>query len=475
MTAEMSGEMGGARKRTSVAAVAAALVLALALAWLSTRETTRATDVAAPKAATADVACIEAPATQPSGLAPAAPAIEVAVAEPEPPPVDLRGVRVTLVVTDASPVRVRPLEVRVLVERGAFEEPVNPGSNYRGTIDDSNLCRIDLTRLFFDEASWPGVVLVETVDADFPSSRFDVPLTADGVPLTPERLAQQREVELDVTIMLANVALVRGSLLSTLETRNPLRAALVEPRPIGEFPSDAASAKVELRRGGRFELACAAGREYLLVAFADGLRPVSRHLGVIEVGAHDLGSIVLDEGAVIRGRIEIEGEFSVTATSPPTAIENRLWSADPDLTCMGDDVVWKRAHAFAARDGTFELSGLVPGPYDLTLRPRGGVTAVFVETEPVEAPADGVVLGAGVVAVRLELRRNGRPAPDERVEWGMVGMDGIASAHRVTSDAAGRVTLWLTPGLEIDLEVRGRTHRIVAGATSDTGWRVIDL
>jgi hypothetical protein len=149
---------------------------------------------------------------------------------------------------------------------------------------------------------------------------------------------------------------------------------------------------------GAFEVEVEPG-EGELHYFPRGFAPLTLHYRVGGGETADLGDIVLDEGAVLRGRILDTNGRPVAGA---VCILDLLWSQGDPRATTGEDGAFSIPHAargenrvVVRREGflrdEFTVPGEAPGgPPDLVLR-RGGLLRVRVETAAgLPAPGYGV-------------------------------------------------------------------------------------
>jgi hypothetical protein len=202
---------------------------------------------------------------------------------------------------------------------------------------------------------------------------------------------------------------------------------------------------------GSFALSLPVANSYLIVAYAEGLRPVSResYLGFERSGY--LPAFYLDVGATIKGRVTLGGRsVSATVTAAPERDVSRGFVAGPDeLFLIDGRFEWGATSARAEHDGDFELTGLAPGDYRVRLSGvalEEGGTVGRLPTSIATAPAVGLDLSPDAARVRLEF--HGDLAALAETGYALEQDFGRAGKTRITvrPNAEGLAELWLSPG-----------------------------
>jgi hypothetical protein len=283
----------------------------------------------------------------------------------------------------------------------------------------------------------PGIAPVE----------FDVLLEVD---LAPRNLDGGQAIELTVEVPLS--CRVRGAV------RGPSDAPQVvvfdwdgvRPgvQPIATVSCDSAS------RGFELDLAC--DRSYVVAVCTSGFRPFSR---VVRGGQSlDLGEIALESGETIAGRARVAGE-------PVRGLVRLSWPArearDPVRSSLGGRWLrwvdgafeWDALSVSTDADGRFELHGLAPRAYSLSLGAVAGVYASDLTVAEVRAPARAIELTPDLCRMDLRFFHGGAPVASTPFDISEVGASGITiGTHR--TDEHGAAVLWVDPARATTVELK---------------------
>lgn len=253
--------------------------------------------------------------------------------------------------------------------------------------------------------------------------------------------------ELRADLELRAACVLRGTVVTQMPSDVQPQVALFElidgaPRrqPVQVARCDAAH--------GEFELVAECGLEGVLVAWAEDLRPQSRVLRVGDgFGRFDF---VLDRGAVVAGRVSLASE-PVAGTldfelALPDAIDCSL--GESWLRWTGSEFEWTRVNATSDVLGSFEVAGLAPANYQVSIRGVRSGYALQLPPMTVVAPATGVELTVPLARVELTVFKSGERASRLAMQIQDVSNGGSAAAGFSTDDS-GVVVLWLAEGSQV--------------------------
>jgi hypothetical protein len=253
-----------------------------------------------------------------------------------------------------------------------------------------------------------------------------VPLTLDP---GDERLG------VDFRLDLVPIAAVRGVIvMPDASPPPPLRVDFEPQGPALEWPSGWKPAVASTNRDGRFELWGVLPGDYVLTARSAAAAPAApgtspsllwAKVPVTVFGADvsDL-RIVLQPGVRFAGRVVFRGAPPVDLTRARVTLEPVI---DPSALGGSGGASRDRRSASLHPDGTFEITGLLPGRYqvDLLLPGTSGWSLQSVASEGVERLDEGLefagadVTGAVLTCSDRQTRLSGRllnaalrPAPD---------------------------------------------------------------
>jgi hypothetical protein len=332
-------------------------------------------------------------------------------------------------VTDAAAVK--------LVQRGSLRLAKRRAS---GAADGEGRYRIDVSEFFpgaaVDDA---GLVLRVEVTAAGQGYEHLVVLRVDR-----RRFAAPSNYEFRADFALPQACRVALEVAAEGGESARMGAAVLEwsggrpaTKPVAEHNSDA--------RELVFQANLESGKEYAVVAYGQGLRP--QHQRFVAEGVTDLGAWKLQPGASISGRITAAGSpaggmVRVAAAEPPDAarcVVDTRW-----LLWTGASFEWDWISVPSTAEGRFEVAGLAPGDYALSLGAVRGVCAPDLALGRVAAPAANVELALAICRVELFCTRGGAPAAAERFavreNWA-----GAQRSSAFVADEFGRAELWLDP------------------------------
>lgn len=298
-------------------------------------------------------------------------------------------------------------------------------------------------------------------DLESPTAAVVEPLqptpVASDAALPGPRLASGERSQLIVGVVLdGRGGAVPGAVVQVEDIGSPDDPSLALRFDIGRAQSPAVLAQTRTDEGGRFELAVGessaqahrhaqVGRAAspvclpVLRASGPGLLPAVRPLVLGEGDTLDQGTIVLEAGGGLRGRVTRAG-------GQPVANARLLMrSHAPSLKGWGELSPvngWPEQRTSA--DGRFELTGLPLGPLTVEIESEGWA---ILRNDPVEIEAGAFAdLGTLVLADGADLEgvvndTDGHPV--QGAEVSLIGQEFLSqrSLARTRSDAAGRFEL----------------------------------
>jgi len=276
------------------------------------------------------------------------------------------------------------------------------------------------------------------------------------VPLSAFITDRNADVEYRAQLRFAGRCQVRGRVIAEQVGDEALELQVAAFALVDGTPQKRPQAQVSCRPGsGEFEFELPCDFDGLLVMWAEGFRPRTLELGA---GSSDVGEHALERGATITGRASIAGEaiggLVRAQPLPAGAVEcslGELW-----VTWDGRQFEWSVASDFSAEDGSFELRGLRPGAYSVSLGAlRRGYASELPAVELV-APASGVELAPECARVELHVFRAGTALANASFEVA----ETAAGARRIggtRTDSEGRAVLFLDPKCETNVVFQAPT------------------
>lgn len=267
------------------------------------------------------------------------------------------------------------------------------------------------------------------------------------VPLGAFITDRQADVEYRAQLRFAGRCQVRGRVVAEHVDEDAPELQVAAFALVDGAPQKRPQAQVSCRAGsGEFEFELPCNFSGVLVLWADGFRPRTLEL---RSGSQDVGEHTLERGATIRGRASIAGEpvSGLVRAQPQPAGALDCSLGDVWVTWDGGQFEWTVASDFSAEDGTFELRGLRPGAYAVSLGAlRRGYASELPAVE-LTAPASGVEFAPECARVELLVSRAGAPLANASFEVA----ETAAGARRIggtRTDAEGRAVLYLDPKCE---------------------------
>ncbi len=235
------------------------------------------------------------------------------------------------------------------------------------------------------------------------------------------------------------------------EVHPPAGARVAAFHTVGGVPLRMAADHVDVSHDGSFRLRLPVASSYLIVAYAEGLRPTSRAWNLGFERSDLLPTFDLDLGAIIAGRVRLGGRaLGATVAAVPEQRDARGFVAGRDeLVLMNGCLEWGAVAARARSDGDFVLGGLAPGVYRVSVSGialENGATVGRLPTATATAPAVGLDLSPEAAHVRLEF--HGDLAMLAKTGYALEQDFGSAGVTVLTvrPNADGLAELWLSPG-----------------------------
>lgn len=237
--------------------------------------------------------------------------------------------------------------------------------------------------------------------------------------LSPELTRQPRDVRSTVRCDMSVVTIsgLRGA-VTGLDAHKGAIVVLYARTADGDLdPRFVSSRSTE---DSAFELRTRATGHMRLLVTAPPLAPLTRDVQLApgrwtDVGALSLASVGVD----LAGTVQLPPGMSVPGW---TISAERSYDREPDarfgrVALFGDRAETATQHAQVAADGTFRITGLAPGAYDLELSAPNEIDwlAGAVATNVI-APAEGLALSSFVHTFVVNLEHDGRPIRAD-VEW----------------------------------------------------------
>lgn len=270
------------------------------------------------------------------------------------------------------------------------------------------------------------------------------------VPLGAFITDRQADVEYRAQLRFAGRCQVRGRVVAEQLTDEAPELQVAAFALVDGMPHKRPQAQATCRTGsGEFEFELPCDFDGVLVMWADGFRPRTLAL---RAGSQDVGEHELERGATIRGRASIAGEpvCGLVRAQPQPAGALDCSLGEVWVTWDGGQFEWTVASDFSAEDGSFELRGLRPGAYSVSLGAlRRGYASELPAVE-LTAPASGVELAPECARVELLVFRAGAPLANASFEVA----ETAAGARRIggtRTDAEGRAVLYLDPKCETNV------------------------
>ncbi|HUR27445.1 MAG TPA: sigma-70 family RNA polymerase sigma factor, partial [Planctomycetota bacterium] len=241
---------------------------------------------------------------------------------------------------------------------------------------------------------------------------------------------------------------------------------------------------------GRFHLRSPAGGAHVVIAFRDDARPASR-LAELGTAALDLGTLRLEPGLTIAGRVEAPDEDSlrgvrVRCEATKTQGERKLRLGDRRFVRTGDGYELATVIAACDGDGRFAFNGLGERACDVSVLELGETFAVAADPPGIPAPP----IQAGVRAPCFDLKL---PVPWSRVDFVCAPLDDHSALRfgdefavdvepeldaRAAGPKVASVRLRPRPGVPALLQARpGTRYRVtvIGGTHDEAGSFVIEV
>lgn len=312
-----------------------------------------------------------------------------------------------------------------------------------GEVDAAGRFRIDVTRLVgLEDGDVPALLAIRVHGCDAASTDFEV-----AVPVGDERFGRVSAYEIRAVLELTSPCGVQGRVVASASNRPRATVAAFAWEDQRPAAMPASADEFALAKGD-FALPLDCDRDYVVVLLADGCRPWSQIL--LAGRSRQLGALVLERGEVISGRARIAGEAvrgvvrvrggaaSGSAAAVSCSITGRT------LLWVGERFEWESLSVASGEDGRFEVGGLGPAVYALSLGAVSGVYASYSPPLEVQAPAASVQLSPRACRLELELFHDGELARNRYLNVSeRSGLEMTVGSHR--TNAFGVATLLVYP------------------------------
>ncbi|MBI1849447.1 MAG: hypothetical protein HYR85_03780 [Planctomycetes bacterium] len=265
----------------------------------------------------------------------------------------------------------------------------------------------------------------------------------------PESASEGGEFQVDVPVSSATI--VVGRVVD--DAGEPIAFAVVRlwKTPHG-VPSGSILTAQTTGPSGRFTLRAGDGGSVFILALAPGRRSAGEFVGARPAALTDAHDLVLDRGYAIRGHVANADQKPFAGAHVRAVIDGpaRGVSIGGTMELVGDRAVTTQFDAFADNEGRFELTGLEPAAYRLSL--AGLQSSAYPEGKKLDwgvvAPADGVELSVPAPAwIELTVRSEEDPPPNALVR---LFRDGQAIESR---RIIGVTSLGVFPGAFYEIRV----------------------
>lgn len=278
--------------------------------------------------------------------------------------------------------------------------------------------------------SWPAAPPTDSIQLYFDHPDY---LPCREVVTHAEDLRRERapgeRIELRRDLSVSRAAIVRGSV--RCEPRAPLlgvRVALLQRASHTEIFVDALL-ETGVDEGGRFRLRAPRADRYVVQAAADGWRAAAVEIEVEPGRELVLPPLVLERDDVrIEGRVDLPASVLREGSAVTGFLRERRGAGVPRARASYDDVhalreirggaTFSTQRAVIAVDGSFRMTGLDAGTWELSFENlRVQSLLPSAQALRVEAPVEGVVVGANLGVIRARVERGGQAVPGALTTW----------------------------------------------------------
>jgi hypothetical protein len=333
--------------------------------------------------------------------------------------------------------------------------------------DASGEFELDVTETIVDRERLSTELLVVARHA-----RAETESRSLAIDFPRSRLQREERIVLEVELELRRG---RHQVQGQAWTRDgePAEIAIAAFDPARAFNRGQPEGTTFIRHDRWFSLELPTRDEFVLVAVAKDYRPCTARVSVGLDDTITVPPLVLERGHAISGQVtSAAGETSASASVSAVVVDPAevVRFEGHSLAWCRDGFEWASRRADVARDGSFELTGLGPRAYRVSLDAAARVYGAEGAVSHVVAPRTGVELSLGLSCeVRLSFFRDGVALSNAsflvKQDRGARGQ--TAGGH--LTDAAGRATLWITPDSKVEITAPGperHTHAFTVDASA---------
>ena len=359
-----------------------------------------------------------------------------------------RAVRVRVVADEPALVR----GVRVVVT-GRGRRGERHDSAAEGTTDDDGRVTLDVAPLL--EFGWAHTFVVRAHPPDGLTAE-----TTAAIPEADDASPPAGRFSVEVEVRVVRAAIVTGRVVrpdGTPATVLPVQALLAEDT--GAAGARTFGLGVYTDPTGAFRLPVDGRGPALIAVGARGFAPPCLPVTLDPYRPVDLGTIRLERGATLAGRIRCGGlpteGMAVAVTWYGGRNDDVRPARDGYLWVEDGHAAWSMLEAQPNTDGTFRFEGLEPGPYRLRVVPESWGCALHPDAYAqvdliVRAPNERIEVDADRALLQVEVLMDGA-----KVEHAVVTVDGRDSI-RLNTGTDGVVGVVLRAGRRHRVEVAAR-------------------
>jgi hypothetical protein len=275
---------------------------------------------------------------------------------------------------------------------------------------------IDVGFLAHDPSPVPSLLPEVGVRLEHPALTVD----AAGFSHEPSRLRRGTDGRLERVSTVVLVAHASATLVGRVvdERGAPVAGALVDllEGPRSRVP-DHSLGRALSDAQGEFDFSALAGASAMLLVDAEERRPLGLPIDALAPGLHELGTLVLEAGPSVEGRVEGVGAGFLVVAHADAAFSGEARLGGNGIAWRGSTPMRVRVVAITNEEGLFRMTGLAAEPHHVEVE-RGswseGCTIPGTRSGElaVRPPASGIVLRDESAWLRFELRGAGRTLVD---------------------------------------------------------------